>query len=472
MPIYTSDRPLTVGSQTRREFLQNATTAGLALAVAGTPALAAPSAMADYTLRIAPTSFEIAPGKIIQTIGYNGTVPGPLIRVRLGKQVTINVINDSSVPDLVHWHGLKIPSLVDGAMEEGTPMIMPGTAASYTFIPNPAGTRWYHTHATAKDDLRLSLYGGQYGFLYVEPKHDPGRYDQEVFIAMHQWEPSFVSMQDLHRGPPPDNGLEVAYKSASFNSKALGHGEPVRVRRGQRILFRLLNASATDDIALALPGHQFTVVALDGNPVPAPQSVDMLVLAPAERIDVVVEMNNPGVWVFGSVKDDERASGLGIVIEYANASGEAQWRAMEKSAMPMWDYLKFGANAPPREPDRRFELLSQKILGGRGGFNRWTINGKSWPDTDPLMVQRGKRYRLVFNNDSGDMHPMHLHRHSFELVKYDGKSTSGIIKDVVNVPARKTVEVDFVADNPGLTLLHCHMQEHMDFGFMNLVKYS
>jgi FtsP/CotA-like multicopper oxidase with cupredoxin domain len=472
MATYISDQPITVGSQTRREFLQNATTAGLALAVAGTPALAAPSAKADYTLRIAPTSFEIAPGKIIQTVGYNGTVPGRLIRVRQGKPVTINVINDSSVPDLVHWHGLKIPSLVDGAMEEGTPMIMPGTAASYTFTPNPAGTRWYHTHATAKDDLRLSLYGGQYGFLYVEPKHDPGRYDQEVFIAMHQWEPSFVSMQDFHRGPPPDNGLEVAYKSASFNSKALGHGEPVRVRRGQRILFRLLNASATDDIALALPGHQFTVAALDGNPVPAPQSVDMLVLAPAERIDAVVEMNNPGVWVFGSVKDGERASGMGIVIEYSNASGEAQWRAMEKSAMPMWDYLKFGANAPVREPDRRFELLSRKILGGRGGFNRWTINGKSWPDTDPLMVERGKRYRLVFNNDSGDMHPMHLHRHSFELVKFDGKSTSGIIKDVVNVPARKTVEVDFVADNPGLTLLHCHMQEHMDFGFMNLVKYS
>jgi FtsP/CotA-like multicopper oxidase with cupredoxin domain len=347
MPIYTRDRSPAVGSQSRRAFLQNATTAGLALAVAGPPAFAAPSAKVDYTLRIAPTSLEIAPGKIIQTVGYNGTVPGPLIRVRQGKQVTIKVINDSSVPDLVHWHGLKNPSLVDGAMEEGTPMIMPGTAASYTFTANPAGTRWYHTHATAKDDLRLSLYGGQYGFLYIEPKHDPGRYDQEVFIAMHQWEPSFVSMQDLHRGPPPDNGLEVAYKSASFNSKALGHGEPVRVRRGQRILFRLLNASATDDIALALPGHEFTVVALDGNPVPASQSVDMLVLAPAERIDALVEMNNPGVWVFGSVKDDERASGLGIVIEYANASGEAQWRAMEKSAMPSWDYLNLAQTPRP-----------------------------------------------------------------------------------------------------------------------------
>ncbi len=86
--------------------------------------------------------------------------------------------------------------------------------------------------------------------------------------------------------------------------------------------------------------------------------------------------------------------------------------------------------------------------------------------------ERGKRYRLIFNNDSGDMHPMHLHRHSFELVNFAGTATSGIMKDVVNVPQHKIVEVDFVADNPGVTLLHCHMQEHMDFGFMTLVKYA
>jgi len=132
----------------------------------------------------------------------------------------------------------------------------------------------------------------------------------------------------------------------------------------------------------------------------------------------------------------------------------------------------FGAAAPAASsPDRTFELKSQKIPGGRGGFNHWTINGKSWPDTDPLPVERGKRYRLVFNNDSGDMHPMHLHRHSFEVVNFAGTATSGIMKDVVNVPQHKIVEVDFVADNPGATLLHCHMQEHMDFGFMTLVKY-
>jgi hypothetical protein len=149
---------------TRREFLQRAGTAGLALAV-GAPLSAAPATHPDYTLRIAPVSVEIAAGKIIQTVGYNGTAPGPLIRLREGKRVSIRVINDSDVPELVHWHGLKIPSAVDGAMEEGTPMIMPGHSASYTFEPKPTGTRWYHTHAMAKNDLTRSLYGGQYGLL-------------------------------------------------------------------------------------------------------------------------------------------------------------------------------------------------------------------------------------------------------------------------------------------------------------------
>jgi FtsP/CotA-like multicopper oxidase with cupredoxin domain len=265
---------------------------------------------------------------------------------------------------------------------------------------------------------------------------------------MHHWEPSFVSMQDIRQRPPPDNGLEVAYKSASFNDKALGHGEPVRVREGQRVRFRQLNASATDDVTVTLPGHRLTVVALDGNPVPSSQTFDVLTLAPAERIDAIVEMNHPGVWIFGSTKDEERSMGMGVV-EYANATGTPQWQAPPKT---MWDYCIFGRPSPVSEPDGRFELVIQKIPGGRGGFNRWTINGKSWPDTDQVLVHQGNRYRLAFRNDSGDMHPMHLHRHSFELVSVAGQPTAGIVKDVVNVPSRQMVEVDVVADNPGPSL--------------------
>jgi FtsP/CotA-like multicopper oxidase with cupredoxin domain len=241
------------------------------------------------------------------------------------------------------------------------------------------------------------------------------------------------------------------------------------VREGQRVLFRLLNASATDDMMLALPGHRFMVVALDGNPVPTPQAVETLMLSPAERIDAVVEMNRPGVWIFGATEEADRSMGLGVIIEYANATGTPVWR---KPEMAMWDYLRFGRTGSVPEPDGRFDLMIEKIAGGHGGFNRWTINGKSWPETAPLMVQRGKRYRLAFHNNSGDMHPMHLHRHSFELTNFAGKPTAGIIKDVVNVPRRQTVEVDLVANNPGPSLLHCHMQLHQDFGFMSLVRYA
>jgi FtsP/CotA-like multicopper oxidase with cupredoxin domain len=457
----------------RRRFLLGAGALAASSACGVAPSLAqSPVAKPDYRLVIEPVSLEIAPGHLIKTVGYNGAVPGPLLRMREGSEVMIAVANNSGAEDIVHWHGLHIPSNVDGAMEEGTPMVMPGEARAYRFTAKPAGTRWYHSHAMAGQDLSKSLYSGQYGFLVIEPRNHPGRYDQEVFIAMHHWEPHFVSLQDVRKGPPPDNGLEVAYKSASFNGKALGHGEPVRVREGQRVLFRLLNASATRDVMLALPGHRFEIVALDGNPVPTPQTLDALFLAPGERIDAVVVMNHPGVWVLGAVDDDDRAMGMGMVVEYAGATGEPQWQPM---AMKMsWSYIPFGliSGAPAPEPDERIELLLQKIPGGRGGFNRWTINGKSWPDSDPLLVKRGKRYRLVLHNLSSDMHPIHLHRHSFELTSFLGKPISGVVKDVFALPGRRDAEVDFVADNPGPSLFHCHMQDHQDFGFMALVKYG
>jgi hypothetical protein len=173
----------------------------------------------DYALRIAPLRLELAPGRVIQTFAYNDRVPGPVLRLREGRQVSIDIRNDSDIDDIVHWHGLYLPSQADGAMEEGSPMVERGGTRRYTFTAKPTGTRWYHSHNIAGTDLRRSLYGGLYGFLIVEPASDPGRYDQEVLLATHHWEGSWVSMQDIRRGPPPDNGLEVLYASASFNDK-------------------------------------------------------------------------------------------------------------------------------------------------------------------------------------------------------------------------------------------------------------
>ena len=234
-------------------------------------------------------------------------------------------------------------------------------------------------------------------------------------------------------------------------------------------MFHLLNASATDDIRLALPHHEFQVIALDGNPVPSPRPLPLLVLAPAERIDAIVEMKSPGVWVLGAADDGMREMGLGVVVEYAGRAGAPQWL---KPPPGISDYTVFGTTTTPPEPDHRFNLVFEKIPGGHGGFNRWTINGKSWPDVDPLTVEAGRRYRITLDNRSGDDHPVHFHRHTFELRRIGGKTTAGIFKDTVNVPRRQSAEIDLVADDPGLTLYHCHMQLHMDFGFMGLMKYG
>jgi FtsP/CotA-like multicopper oxidase with cupredoxin domain len=463
--------PVLEAPVTRRKLLVGTTAAAASLSGLGRAQTVAPPPRADHTIKIAPISLEIAPGKIIKTTAYNGSVPGPTLRLREGEPVAINVINDSGYPNLVHWHGLMIPSAQDGAVEEGSPIIQPGDSLLYTFTPKPSGTRWFHSHAMAMTDLNRSTYSGEFGFLIVDPAAgDPGRYDREVRLAAHHWEGSWVSMQDMKKGPPPDNGLEAMYKSATLGDRMLGHGEPIRVRQGDRVLFRQLNASGNMGISLALSGHHFTVIALDGNPVPTPATVDALKLDVAERADVIVEMKNPGIWVFGSTDDDDRNMGMGVVVEYENRSGEPRWAPPQKAK---WDYTMFGRTDTAVHPDQSINLKFEKIPGGRGGYNRWTINGKSWPDTNPLFtVQRGKRYRLVLDNNSGDEHPVHLHRHSFEITKVGGRATSGVIKDTVSMPRYSESEIDFVANDPGNTLFHCHHQDHMDEGFAGLITYG
>jgi FtsP/CotA-like multicopper oxidase with cupredoxin domain len=416
---------------------------------------------ADVTLRIGAVDVEIAPRRVIKTIGYNGAVPGPLVRFTEGQPVTVDVFNDSSTPELVHWHGLFIPSEVDGSVEEGTPPIRPKGHQRYTFTPRPAGTRWYHTHTFAGRNLHRASYTGQYGAFIVTPRQDLARYDQEVVLLLHGWDPYFTTMGD--------GSLEVGYKFHTVNSHCFGSGEPVRVKEGQRVLFRLVNASATESHRLALAGHKLNVVALDGYPAPAPRTVGAVELAPAERADVIVEMNNPGVWVLGDADDQMRQSGLGVVVEYAGRSGTPQWITPTADD---WDYTLFGREGAASEPDVRVPLTIKARWMGNRWVDHWLINGKEFPQTDPIRVKAGGRYRLILDNQSEDAHPVHLHRHAFELVSFAGKATTGVMKDVVMCPPKEKVEVQFVADNPGPTLFHCHQQLHMDFGFMAMVEYE
>jgi len=288
----------------RREFTFLAAGAALETGWGWSRPLRTAPSKADFTLRIAPASVELAPGKTIRTAAYNGTLPGPVLRMKEGKRISVDLFNDTNVPELVHWRGQNVTAEADGAEEEGSPFVPPHGHLCVSLTRGPAGTCCYHTHAMAMDDLTKGAYSGQFGFLRVEPKSHPGSYDQEVFLAGRHGDPF-----PLHQGAPQkrlDRGLQARHtpdRALGFGDPIRVFGDPIRVKEGQRVLLRIVNANATRQLNLVLPGHKFEVIALDGNPVPKSVPVELLTVTVAERVDAIVEMNQPGVWVLGSVRD-------------------------------------------------------------------------------------------------------------------------------------------------------------------------
>jgi FtsP/CotA-like multicopper oxidase with cupredoxin domain len=490
----------------RRNFVKAASAlAGTALmpgSIAQTGASAAQAsaqeASADYTMRIGSSAVEVAPKHIISITTYNDQFPGPLLRFKEGQRVTVDIVNETDTPEQLHWHGQIVPVDVDGAAEEGTPFVPAHGKRRISFVPQPSGYRFYHTHNRAGADLSTGQYSGQVGHVYIEPKRELGNYDREVFLVLKEFEPSFSRGGDM----PQDvlspatkvkeledkgeaamkaslakgmlHGYEVGYGLFTINGRMLGHGEPLRVKLRERVLFHVLNGSATEIRSLALPGHKFHVVALDGNPVPNPATVPVLWLGTAERVSAIVEMDHPGMWIMGDTADDDRRHGMGIVVEYENRAGKAMWLAPPPFR---WNYMRFAKpGAAPATPDETFEMTFAKDNAAINGFNRWTINGAAFPMANTMApasfhVKEGRRYRIHMRNESDDLHPIHLHRHSFELTNIAGVPTAGVTKDVVMLGGYQEISVDFVANNPGMTLFHCHQQLHMDFGFMTLFDY-
>jgi FtsP/CotA-like multicopper oxidase with cupredoxin domain len=448
----------------RRRFTQlSALTAGAILSA--DHLLAAPTS--DITLEIAPYLLEASPKHHLRTVAYNNQVPGPLLRMRQGRPTSVTIRNRTPSPEIVHWHGLFLPSEIDGAMEEGTPMIAPGAEVSYTLTPDPPGFRWVHTHIFAGGDLTRGLFSGLHAPLYIEPASHPGDYDAEAFLTLHDWSGRFLASGDGNMAP--------AYDFSTINGKMLGSGEPIRVKPGQRLLLHVLNSSATDVHWIALAGHTLRVIALDGNPVASPQSVPMLQLAPAERVSAIVELNNPGVWILGEVRRHIQFAGMGIVLEYAGSTNKPNWIQPEEL---VWNYAQFAAPSTNTKEAQRINLVFDAKFHGHGAEEQWRINGKSYPNTEQPILTAGQRYRLVMKNNSADAHPLHLHRHTFEVRQVGRKPSdnnpdlSGLMKDVILAPPMLSTEIEFVANNPGLTLFHCHQQDHMDRGFMMVFRYA
>ena len=187
-----------------------------------TPTPPVESGPADLTLRIATGLAELAPDHIVSTTLYNGQFPGPLLRLKEGKPVTVDLFNDTDTPELVHWHGQIIPTDVDGSSEEGTPYVPAHGMRRITFTPKPAGFRFYHTHVVAAGDLNRGTYTGQVGPVYIEPKNDPGAHDQEIFLTLKEFGPTSsqggdMAMDFLAGAPIPE--LQQIGKKADIEAK-------------------------------------------------------------------------------------------------------------------------------------------------------------------------------------------------------------------------------------------------------------
>jgi FtsP/CotA-like multicopper oxidase with cupredoxin domain len=227
-----------------------------------------------------------------------------------------------------------------------------------------------------------------------------------------------------------------------IGGKSLGAGETIHVRAGERVRFHLVHAGGSEEIHLHLPDHRFTVIALDGYPVPTRAAVDVLSLAAGERIDAMVEMSRPGNWILGSVDDAERAGGRRVRVAYADQDGPAAWHP---PAVLDWSYARFsGINRAVPLPDETIEMLLEKRPGSGDSGVHWIINGQSYSDIDDVCSQPGLRYRVRMMNATDRAHPVQLPQHKFVLTRVNQVPVSGIIKDTVRLERYNVIEADVV----------------------------
>jgi FtsP/CotA-like multicopper oxidase with cupredoxin domain len=264
-----------------------------------------------------------------------------------------------------------------------------------------------------------------------------------------------------------------AYDTMTINGKAYPATAPVRVRQGERVRLRLINASADHTHVIRLAGHRLEVTHTDGNPLVQSVEVDAVPIAPSERYDARVVADRPGAWFLYCAEEGHAGSGEQVLVLYEGQEGRTPAPPVEGvSGLDLWQYgLGRGRDVLPAASGRE-RLYDLVLSGGMMGSDAWTINGKQYPKTDPLRVRKGDRVRVRFENHSMEAHPMHLHGQSFKVLAVNGaRYREALVKDSVDVDAHMgSVVLEFTAHNPGDWFLHCHKPMHMEGGMITLAK--
>ena len=449
----------------RRQFLA-ASGASLAWAALPTPRA---WATADDALRLVPgkASFSLSPygpGEVGGVWGYNGAVPGPVIRVKQGARLRAVLENGLNEDTTIHWHGIRLPNAMDGVPHLTQAPVAPGGRFEYDFVLPDAGTYWYHPHANAPEQLGRGLSGA----LIVE-EAEPYAADREIVWLLDDWmldrNANIVDGFDDYHARSHDGRIG---NTVTING-SLKDGEPVRPFK--RIRLRIINAANGRIFRLnfgGLPGH---VIALDGQPV-APFEADRVTLGPGMRADVVLDIAaQAGSTV--ELVDDFYASAayLFITLQVAGEPVRANVLTSVPPALP--------AN-PVTEPDLAGAVHHEiEFKGGMmGSLSReemvglmrqgmaWTVNGQPHAADAhhhaPLFtLERDVTCRLTLINETRWFHPIHLHGHHFRVLNRNGRSEPHRpLLDTVLMQPQDRIDIAFKADNPGDWMLHCHVLEH------------
>jgi FtsP/CotA-like multicopper oxidase with cupredoxin domain len=420
---------------------------------------------------------------------YGGTVPGPILRGRQGERLVVEVENGLPEPTTVHWHGLRVPVDQDGVPGTSQPPIPPGGRFRYELPLRDAGTFWYHPHLRSAEQVGRGLYG-----LLVVDEPGPPPFDRDLPLVLDDWRLRRDAVNDVRA-----NRHDAAHAGALGNTVTVNGRvvERLEVRPGERLRLRLLNAANARIFALRFKGADPWLLALDGHPLP-PRVVDEpLFLAPGQRADLVLDV--PPVRLARiDLLDEGDPQGTYRVTSFAVTRNEPVPHrepagpppALPANPLPEPDLanaerhelvLDGGAMAsmmrgrvPPTDlppPDPR----ALRTLFDRGLF--WTIDGRATAEDGhahepPLLrLALGRSHRLAIVNRTAFAHPIHLHGHSFRVLARDGREEPDRPwRDTVLVAPGERVEVAFVADNPGLWMLHCHVLEHQGSGMMALVE--
>lgn len=473
----------------RSTFLARAGGAMSAVVLTPLSPRALASDVVSFRLVATPMRFAPAPGITVDAIGYNGSIPGPLLRVRHGQRVHVEYVNASAIATSVHWHGVILPNAMDGVAGVTQAPVMRGGRFIYDFTPQPPGTRWYHDHANDMGLLR-----GLFGMLVIEDPHDEPA-DVEYAVIFHDV-PDMRSVQAAMAGtsrapmidpmgssemlqmkPNDKMGDEVNYVAHCVNGATYPNTKSLKVKVGDRVRLRILNASATQTRYVRLAQHRLRVTHADGNPVPAPMELDALRIGVAERYDAWFEVSKPGAWLLQGLSSDPLAFQQAMVVYtegYEKAAPLASPQSVDGVEYLTYEKLAGGLQAAVNE---RGVVLRRDFTLGGGAWNssKWTLNGATWPNVPPIRVQRNDRVLVRFKNTTDMDHPMHLHGHVFRIVEIDGKAlVHPLDKDVSLVRANNgTLTWIFDANAPpGKWLLHCHNEIHMMDGMMTEVVYA